>query len=66
MQYLDILNSLDAVERRLAKYRNNKKLENYNTGELVHQKQLIFHQNVARNRWVFGGNRSGKSECGAV
>jgi phage terminase large subunit-like protein len=31
-----------------------------------HQKQKAFHQNPARNRWVFGGNRTGKTECGAV
>ncbi len=29
-------------------------------------KQLAFHINPCRNRWCFGGNRSGKTECGAV
>ncbi len=38
----------------------------YNTGEVRHEKQLAFHKCVKRNRWVFGGNRSGKTECGAV
>ncbi len=38
----------------------------YNNGEKVHQKQLQFHQCTKRNRWVFGGNRTGKTECGAV
>ena len=38
----------------------------YNTGEKVHLKQLAFHKCQKRNRWVFGGNRSGKTECGAV
>ena len=32
----------------------------------VHKKQLKFHKSPKRNRWVFGGNRTGKSECGAV
>lgn len=41
-------------------------LKNYNTGEKVHKKQLAFHKCQKRNRWVFGGNRSGKTECGAV
>lgn len=41
-------------------------LKRYNTGEKVHDKQLIFHKCLKRNRWVFGGNRSGKTECGAV
>ena len=34
--------------------------------EKVHKKQLYFHKCKKRNRWVFGGNRSGKTECGAV
>ena len=41
-------------------------LSRYNKGEKVHQKQLLFHKCNKRNRWVFGGNRSGKTECGAV
>ena len=27
---------------------------------------MAFHKCKKRNRWVFGGNRSGKTECGAV
>ena len=27
---------------------------------------MAFHRCLKRNRWVFGGNRSGKTECGAV
>lgn len=34
--------------------------------DVVHQKQMAFHKCQKRNRWVFGGNRSGKTECGAV
>jgi len=41
-------------------------LSRYNTGEKVHLKQIAFHKCLKRNRWVFGGNRSGKTECGAV
>ena len=41
-------------------------LSSYNVGEKVHEKQLLFHKSKCRNRWVFGGNRSGKTECGAV
>ena len=66
MQYLEILNSLDAVERNIKKWRNENKILRYNTGNKVHKKQLEFHKCKCRNRWVFGGNRSGKSECGAV
>ncbi|MGN1098736.1 MAG: terminase large subunit domain-containing protein [Christensenellales bacterium] len=45
--------------------RKTDKLSNYNK-EKVHEKQLIFHKNKAKVRFVFGGNRSGKTECGAV
>lgn len=51
------------------KIRGNKplfKLAQYNRGEKVHLKQLMFHSCPKRNRWVFGGNRTGKTECGAV
>lgn len=41
-------------------------LSRYNSGEKVHHKQMAFHKCLKRNRWVFGGNRSGKTECGAV
>ena len=34
--------------------------------DVVHEKQMAFHRCQKRNRWVFGGNRSGKTECGAV
>ena len=46
--------------------RKKIKIYSYNNGEKVHKKQLQFHKSNKRNRWVFGGNRSGKSECGAV
>ena len=42
------------------------KLDRYNKGKIVHQKQLAFHKCGKKNRWVFGGNRTGKTECGAV
>ena len=42
------------------------RLASYNAGPKVHQKQMAFHKCPKRNRWVFGGNRTGKSECGAV
>ena len=41
------------------------RLAGYNHGK-VHQKQMLFHKSSARNRWIFGGNRTGKTECGAV
>lgn len=53
-----ILNEIDK--------RNIKKLYNYNNGKVIHKKQLEFHKSKKKNRWVFGGNRTGKTECGAV
>jgi len=41
-------------------------LKSYNTGRKKHRKQIAFHKCKKRNRWVFGGNRTGKTECGAV
>ena len=47
------------------KIRVSDALNQYNKDK-IHQKQLEFHKSNKRNRWVFGGNRSGKTECGAV
>lgn len=46
------------LERRL----KHNRLEYYQP----HAKQESFHRSRKRNRWVFGGNRTGKTECGAV
>ncbi|MGN1234950.1 MAG: terminase large subunit domain-containing protein [Christensenellaceae bacterium] len=48
------------------KRRGASPLAAYNTGRKKHKKQVLFHKCRKRNRWVFGGNRSGKTECGAV
>ncbi len=49
-----------------ANKRFDTKIAKYNKGDLIHQKQLDFHKCQKKNRWVFGGNRTGKTECGAV
>lgn len=61
----DISQKIKLIEAEL-KRRSQLKLNLYNSGEKVHLKQLEFHKCQKRNRWVFGGNRSGKTECGAV
>ena len=48
------------------KKRNIEPLYTYNTGKIIHKKQVEFHKSLKKNRWVFGGNRTGKTECGAV
>ncbi len=54
------------IEQILKKRSENNKLAQYNTGKIVHEKQIAFHKCNKKNRWVFGGNRTGKTECGAV
>ena len=66
MQREDIVKRLLAIENEQKKRRGNGALAAYNTGRKKHKKQLAFHKCKKRNRWVFGGNRSGKTECGAV
>ena len=60
-----LVDSLLGVEKRLSVDPAAKRLAEYNSTK-VHQKQMEFHKCRKRNRWVFGGNRSGKTECGAV
>lgn len=62
-QDISRIRRIEAIQRD--RYRKNT-LARYNSGEKVHTKQLMFHKCQCRNRWVFGGNRSGKTECGAV
>lgn len=57
---------LDFVISEINRRKRNNKLAEYNTGQKIHKKQVAFHKCTKRNRWVFGGNRSGKSQCGAV
>lgn len=59
----DLVLELLKIEHEQA--RRKSRLNNYNK-DLVHQKQMLFHKCLKNNRWVFGGNRSGKTECGAV
>ena len=60
-----ILDELLGIEDRLSADLAAKRLAEYNSVR-VHKKQMEFHACKKRNRWVFGGNRSGKTECGAV
>ncbi|MFA6666909.1 MAG: terminase family protein, partial [Bacilli bacterium] len=58
------ISRIKRIENELVK-RKNSPLRNYNK-EKIHLKQIAFHKCNKKNRWVFGGNRSGKTECGAV
>ena len=64
-QSKEIIERIKQIETE-QKRRRNSPLGSYNSGAKVHEKQMAFHRCKKRNRWVFGGNRSGKTECGAV
>lgn len=66
MQREEILKRLKEIDEELEKRKKNDRLSAYNKGRKKHKKQIAFHKCKKRNRWVFGGNRSGKTECGAV
>ena len=66
MQREDILRRIAEIDAELKRRRQKSKIELYNSGRTKHKKQMAFHKCRKRNRWVFGGNRSGKTECGAV
>ncbi len=61
-----MLSDFDAIKRELSRKIIGTEIDNYNKGNKIHLKQIEFHKCLKRNRWVFGGNRSGKTECGAV
>ena len=66
MKKQKIYEAIYEIENEIEKRNKCCALEKYNAGEKKHLKQLEFHKCLKRNRWVFGGNRSGKTECGAV
>lgn len=62
----EIIQKIRAIEEEEERRRATDALSAYNAGRKKHKKQIAFHKCKKRNRWVFGGNRSGKTECGAV
>ena len=60
-----LLKRMVEIESLLLRKKEGNALSRYNKGR-VHKKQMLFHKCKKRNRWVFGGNRTGKTECGAV
>ena len=62
----NLISRIKQIEAELVRRCAKGKIDLYNTGETVHQKQVEFHKCDKKNRWVFGGNRTGKTECGAV
>ena len=62
----NIVLEIKKIENEQQRRLNNDRMKNYNTGDKIHLKQIEFHKCLSKNRWVFGGNRSGKSQCGAA
>lgn len=61
----DAIERILKIEREQKRRYDNSALKRYNVDK-VHAKQMEFHRCLKRNRWVFGGNRTGKTECGAA
>ena len=57
----EIIAKLLEIEREEERRARKGPLALYNTGRKKHKKQIAFHKCKKRNRWVFGGNRSGKT-----
>ena len=62
----EVIEKIRQIEAEQKKRSIFDTLKRYNSGEKIHLKQMAFHKCLKKNRWVFGGNRSGKTECGAV
>lgn len=62
----EIVKRIAELDAEIKRREKSDHLARYNSGRKKHLKQLAFHKCKKRNRWVFGGNRSGKTECGAV
>ena len=63
---IEIIERINEIENEQIRRASRDNLRLYNSGEKIHEKQIAFHKCPKKNRWVFGGNRSGKTECGAV
>jgi len=65
IRILQLIKDLSEIKSEINLRLKPSELDKYNRDK-VHHKQIAFHKAKERNRWVFGGNRSGKTECGAV
>ena len=65
---IEIVNKIHRIECEQKRRRQSKQLSRYNSGGKVHLKSRWRFTSARRNATdgYFGGNRSGKTECGAV
>ncbi len=66
MDEMNLVEEILKIEAIQQTRKAKNKLAFYNSGKKKHLKQIEFHKCNKKSRWVFGGNRSGKTECGAV
>ncbi|MDD4110792.1 MAG: terminase family protein [Clostridia bacterium] len=62
----NIYKLISLIDKEIEYRERFEAIDRYNKEGKIHKKQMDFHKCLKRNRWVFGGNRSGKTECGAV
>lgn len=65
MQINEIISRIKSIDSEIDRRKSEFRLAFYNR-EKIHKKQIAFHKTDKKVRFVFGGNRSGKTECGAV
>ena len=63
---MDNFTKIKDINGELIKKTKLSPIDFYNKLPPYHFKQIEFHKCPKKNKWVFGGNRSGKTECGAV
>ena len=56
---------LAEAEKLMAEYERRQRVDKLKYYK-PHARQALFHQSPCRNRWALGGNRTGKTEVGAV
>ena len=47
---LNLIKRLDIISKEIIRRSNNDKLSRYNTGKVVHKKQMEFHKSQFKNR----------------
>lgn len=65
MKINEIIGRIKKIDKEIKRRKSEVKLAFYNRDK-IHLKQMAFHKCDKKVRFVFGGNRSGKTECGAV
>ena len=57
-----LLHEAEMLMEEMERRHREEKLSYYRP----HEKQLMFHRCMKKNKWALGGNRTGKTEAGAA